>query len=582
LPKEAKTNSKILGEAKAMIKNFFIRLGLCFLICGLLLDVSMAETEEIGEPQKGFTQEVHPEGKSYEAFQHFINGDLYELSGDIEKAISEYQKARTQEPDVPEIRLALARAYFMVKEIDSAKVELLKIEPKNNEAYGLLGDCYRFSGKEDSALLAYQEAVKLDSTDFKSFWQLAIIWQKRDELQKSIGAWRQVASLSSFSAPVHLQLASLLFEIKNYEEATLEYQKVLDLSPNDIKALSGLGACYEAKGEPEKAIEPYEKFLTLDPANENLRNRLISLYLGAGKIEEATKEAELLYNLKPEDVEMKKNLGALYFSQKEYDKAESLFTSYVQSNPDDPSVHFYLGKIAIEKKDFEKAKGEFEKTISLADSVPDGWVNLALIYLLQDSTQKAISVYKEALEKVSDKATIQYLLGSAYTQDRQFDSAIVVLLSASDQRPNDTYILFGLGSAYERRGDFDQAVTIFERLLLLDSTNASALNYLGYMLADKGIRLEESLKMIEKALEYEPNNGAYLDSYGWVLYKLGKVAEAEAQIKKALKIVGDDAIIHEHLGDIYNALGETKKAKKEWKEALKLEPENAKLKEKLK
>jgi len=298
-------------------------------------------------------------------------------------------------------------------------------------------------------------------------------------------------------------------------------------------------------------------------------------------MEEATEEAELLYDLKPEDIEMKRRLGALYFSQGEYEKAESLFTLYIQSNPDDPSVHFYLGKIAIQKKDFERAKKEFEKTISLEDSVLDGWQNLAGIYLYQDSTQKAISVYKEALEKVGDKTAIQFLLGSAYAQARQFDSAIVILQKASDKRPHDTRILFALGTAYEQKGEFDHAVAIFERLIQLDSTHASALNYLGYMLADKGIRLEESLNMIKMALESEPNNGAYLDSYGWVLYRLGRTREAELQIKKALEIAGDDPIIHEHLGDIYNALGETKKAKKEWKEALKLDPDNAKLKEKL-
>jgi tetratricopeptide (TPR) repeat protein len=555
-----------------MIKNFFILLWSSFVICGLLPNFSIAETQEKEKPEKG---------KSHEAFQHFVNGDLYELSGEIENAIKEYQQARALEPDVPEIRLALARVLIMAKKIDSAKMELLGIEPKSNETYSLLGDCYRFTGELDSALLAYQEAVKLDSTDFNSFWQLAIIWEGREELHKSIEAWRKVASLSSFSAPIHLRLATLLFQIGNYQEAKKEYQKVLDLDPDDLKALSGLGASYEAEGSLDEAIETYQKLSKLDPANQKLRDRLIYLYLRTGKVKEATEEAEFLYDLRPDDVEMKKKLGTLYFSQGEYEKAESLFTLYVQSNPDDPSVHFYLGQIATQKKEMEVAKKEFEKTISLEDSVSDGWINLALIYLYQDSIQKAISVYKEALEKVSNKTKIQYLLGSAYTRDRQFDSAIVVLQKASDKAPHDIHILFALGSAYEQKGEFDHAVAIFERLLQLDSTHAPTLNYFGYMLADKGIRLDESLSMIKMALESEPNNAAYLDSYGWVLFRLGRTKEAEIQIKKALEIVGDDSIIHEHLGDIYNTLGEVKKAKKEWKEALKLNPDNTKLREKL-
>lgn len=196
-----------------MVKNFLNLLCSSFLVFGLLLLSANAETEE---------RNKLPIEENSEAFQHFINGDLYELSGDVGKAIEEYQKARTLEPNVPEIRLALARLYFSTREIDSAKVEILQIEPKNNEAYGMLGDCYRFLGNADSALMAYQEAVKLDSTDLRSFWQLATIWQEKNELEKSIVAWQKVASLSPFSAPVHLQLAVLLFQTKDYDEAIKE------------------------------------------------------------------------------------------------------------------------------------------------------------------------------------------------------------------------------------------------------------------------------------------------------------------------------------------------------------------------
>ena len=161
------------------MRNLLLLLCSSFLIVGLLPDSAKAQTEKREELQKG---------KSHEAFQHYVNGDLLELHGDIERAISEYQKARTLEPNIPEIRLALARTYFRVKMIDSAKVELQAIERKNNEAYRLLADCYRFRGEVDSALLAYQEAAKLDSTDSRSFWQLAMIWQEKNELRKSIAA----------------------------------------------------------------------------------------------------------------------------------------------------------------------------------------------------------------------------------------------------------------------------------------------------------------------------------------------------------------------------------------------------------
>jgi len=110
---------------------------------------------------------------------------------------------------------------------------------------------------------------------------------------------------------------------------------------------------------------------------------------------------------------------------------------------------------------------------------------------------------------------------------------------------------------------------------------AQTLNYLGYMLAEEGIRLEESLEMIKKALEKEPENGAYLDSHGWALFKLGKMDQAEKEIRKALRFLDSDAVVYEHLGDILKAKGKKREARKYWEKALKLDPENQGLKDKL-
>jgi tetratricopeptide (TPR) repeat protein len=556
-----------------MTKKLTIRLRLFLFLCTMLLYSANGMTAQKSEKS---TSEL--EG---EAFEHFVNGDLYELSGDFLSAVAEYQKAVALQPHIPEIRYALARAYLITKDVESAKKEALQIEPKDADTYRLLGDCYRASQQGDSAAQAYSMALGLDSTDLSSLWYLAVFWQQKNDINKTIDYWKKLGALQSFSPVVHLQLAALLFQIGKYDEAISEYKKVLDLQPDDRKAIYGLSQSYEAKNDLKEAIDAYKRFLELEPTNEQVRNRIIALYYQTGRMDEAIKEAESYSILSPDDPEARKKLGALYLSQGDYQKAESLFVLYIQSKPDDAQIHFYLGRIAVQKENFEKAKEEFETAVALEDSVPDGWINLALVYLKQDSTQKAIQVYERAMEKVTDKTLILYLLGTAYAQEKNYDSAISILRKASDKSPEDTRILLALGSTYEQSGDFDQAVATLERLLRIDSTNASALNYLGYMFADKGIRLDESLAMIKKALEYEPNNGAYLDSYGWVLYRQGQLKEAEIQIKKALEVIGNDPIVHEHLGDIYNALGESKKAKKEWEEALKLNPENVNLKKKL-
>jgi Flp pilus assembly protein TadD len=98
--------------------------------------------------------------------------------------------------------------------------------------------------------------------------------------------------------------------------------------------------------------------------------------------------------------------------------------------------------------------------------------------------------------------------------------------------------------------------------------NASALNYLGYMLADRNIRLPEAQQMVSKALELDPENAAYLDSLGWVYYRQGKLEEAETYLLRAIEKYSKDATVHDHLGDVYLKRGKVKEAVAQWQRAL--------------
>jgi Tfp pilus assembly protein PilF len=122
----------------------------------------------------------------------------------------------------------------------------------------------------------------------------------------------------------------------------------------------------------------------------------------------------------------------------------------------------------------------------------------------------------------------------------------------------------------------------FKQILEVDPDNALALNYLGYMYAEKGINLEEAKTMIEKALAIDPDNGAFLDSYAWVLYKMGRYEEAIIPMKSAIEIDQNDAILYDHQGDIFAALNQLDRAVESWENALKLDPENEEIRAKLK
>jgi Tfp pilus assembly protein PilF len=162
-------------------------------------------------------------------------------------------------------------------------------------------------------------------------------------------------------------------------------------------------------------------------------------------------------------------------------------------------------------------------------------------------------------------------LAQVYAQGRRFRDAEEALRSAeklTDRTADREMVGFLLGGVYEREKKYDQAEQAFKGVLAINPQNASALNYYGYMLADRGVRLEEAADLVRRALREEPSNAAYLDSLGWALYKQNKLAEAESYIRKAIRRDSHDPTMLSHLGDVLAKQGQTDLAAVEWEKSL--------------
>jgi Flp pilus assembly protein TadD len=148
------------------------------------------------------------------------------------------------------------------------------------------------------------------------------------------------------------------------------------------------------------------------------------------------------------------------------------------------------------------------------------------------------------------------------------DDAFTKAGALTTKKEDRTYLLFLKGELAERQKHYEPAEQFFREALDLDPSNAMTLNYLGYMLADKGTRLPEALKMIRKAVELEPMNGAFLDSLGWAYFKLGEYELAEENLRQAVERDQTDPTVHDHLGDLYEKTGRIRLAAAQWELSL--------------
>jgi tetratricopeptide (TPR) repeat protein len=193
----------------------------------------------------------------------------------------------------------------------------------------------------------------------------------------------------------------------------------------------------------------------------------------------------------------------------------------------------------------------------------DPYVTIARGQALADSSglSDGIQFIRDRMQE-DDGDEILFLGASQVAMGAEDDLQARRIVEESLERfPESEILRFQLGAVLERLEEYAAAEGAFKIVLEKNPDHADTLNYLGYMLAERGERLDEALRYVEKAVELDPYNGAYLDSLGWVYYQQNKLDLAEEFLSKAARINRTDATILEHLGDLYRKKGDLAKAR---------------------
>ncbi len=312
------------------------------------------------------------------------------------------------------------------------------------------------------------------------------------------------------------------------------------------------------------------------------------------------------------------DLASIYQAQGRYDEAiqelqdllkrtEKADDKYSQEEKDNRAIFLErLGSIYGDKNNEQLAIETFQKMLTMGDENAErGYGAIIDTYRENKEWQKATDVAREASQKMpkskrlkmvyaaqladmgheeeglrqvkallngtADDREIYVNLANMYNRMKRWADADAALDKAEPlaTKPEDKEnIQFLRAAALERQKKYEQSEELFRNILTMSPDNAAVLNYLGYMLADHGMKLDEALSMIKKAVNLEPANGAYLDSLGWAYFKLGKYDLAEDNLSKASQHMGADPTVQEHLGDLYQKTGRLKLAAAHWERAL--------------
>jgi tetratricopeptide (TPR) repeat protein len=262
------------------------------------------------------------------------------------------------------------------------------------------------------------------------------------------------------------------------------------------------------------------------------------------------------------------HLGFAYQEMGEHDKAIATFEDARRRSPNDPNLASYVVEANIAAKKYGSA---IEAAQAALNEHPD---DLRLIRLQAQALRRSgkadqgIALLEGALKKHGDDPTAYVALAQIYADTERTPQAVRVLQEGQTKFPADVSLMFELGSVYDKQKRFTDAEAQFQRILARDPENAATLNYLGYMLAERGERLDESVNYLKKALQIEPENGSYLDSLGWAYFKADKLDLAEDNLRKAADQLKTNSVIQEHYGEVLFKLGRYNDAIAAWMRAL--------------
>jgi len=498
--------------------------------------------------------------------------------------------------------------------------QIVKLQPDSMDDHLLLGRLYRLNNDLQKAESEFKTAVKLEPQSEEAVTTLAYLYNELGDTARATQVLSSVPNTQR-SAKLYSALGYTYEQQKEYKNAIESYRHAIELDRDNLDAIRGLAQNLLNDGQSDAALEQYKVIADANPEDAQTYVRIAEIYRKQGKFDLALENLKKAGSMVQDSFEVPYNIAAIYQAQGRYDeaipimrdllkKSEKADGKYTNGEKSNRAVFLErLGTIYRDQGNYPAAIEPFREIVALGgdENIERGYQQIIDTWREAKEWQKATAAAQEAVQKLPNSRDLKMVLasqqadmgdadkalkdvramlkGNGSAEDRQvyitlaqmctrlrrFNEAEQALDKAEQlsSKPDDKeYVWFLRGSTFERDKHYPEAEAQFKKVLASDPDHASALNYLGYMLADQNMKLEEALGYIKHAVDLDPSNGAYLDSLGWAYFRLGKYEQAEDNLLKASQKINTDPTVHDHLGDLYQKTGRLKLAATNWERAL--------------
>jgi len=516
-------------------------------------------------------------GHKAEALAHFAEGIDFEEDGEMEKALEAYRQVLNVDPG--QIELAVRVAALLTRDDDYPSAidvlkDAVKVHPKAPEPYLELSFIYaKYLKKGDQAIEFANKAIALDPQKIDGYQRLFEIYLTAGEEKRALETLDRAAKMPNDDPTFWARLGRLYGSVilkpdaKPNPEQTARlndvFEKAAAKGQDNAAVLKEVGDYFASTQQIKEALPFYLRVLELQPDDANVREKLATGFVLTNQRARAVETLEAIIQEHPEKYQSYELLAQLHD-----DEARAL----VRANQTDPA-----------NAEFKKAAQNYEQSLLINPNHAATYLRLAELLLVPlKQSERAVSVLTEGRRRYPDAPEFAYYLAIALRESKKAKDAVIMFEEALNEAQNAEadflkprfYVEYG--AAAQEAGLYDKAAELFHKAIAMDPANAAEpYNYLGYMWAEQNSHLDEAEDAIKRALQLDPENGAYLDSMAWVEYRQGKYDQALENLKRAIEnLPREDAVVFEHLGDVYLKLNRVSQALESWQKAKTLDPSN--------
>ena len=474
----------------------------------------------------------------------FILARLYVETGAVDKAVVTLEPFVRDRPGFVDGLLLLTRAYVesgRLAEAVETLEEAARSRPRSVRMLNALAELYESTERWREAADTYERVVARRPSDneLKRRWAVSLL--NAGERESARAVIKKIVEARPTDALTLYLLSEVERQLKNFNAAEAAAQRVIELEPSSARGIYALVQVYLDQGLQVELVDAVESFLKHLHENGQTPRELVMLLLES---------------------------GVKYQASGDDDVAVAVFELARDVAPSDPALEAYLGQAYLDSRRIHDAVksllGARERHIGNLQL--DGMYARALV--LSGQADQGIGVMEDALLTHADEPVAHIGMANLLVETGRVQDAVRTLRDAERRFPTDPSIPFQLGAIFEQQAQYADAELALRAALERDPSNHMVLNYLGYMLANRGERLHESVQLIQRALESAPHNGAYLDSLGWAYFKLEKWDLAETYLRQASEQMSQNSVIQDHFGDLLFKRGRYKEAIEAWERAV--------------